>query len=128
MRGVTLSGVSRSPLTRALPAVRGPAAAVLPLVAAPRASGRPGHGTTAVGTAGWWGRWGLDGMRKTLRLPRCLRRGGMRAFGRGLNVPCQRQVVGVQWWYGPPTYTPCRLRYAIPLGLVAQVPTRCVAR
>src|SRR5713101_7734040 len=66
--------------------------------------------------------------RKTLRLPRCLRRGGMRAFGRGLNVPCQRQVVGVQWWYGPPTYTPCRLRYAIPLGLVAQVPTRCVAR
>ena len=66
--------------------------------------------------------------RKTLRLPRCLRRGGMRAFGGGLNAPCQRQVVGVQWRYGPPTHPPCRLRYAIPLGLVAQVPTRCVAR
>jgi len=26
--------------------------------------------------------------RKTLRLPRCLRRGGMRAFSRGLNAPC----------------------------------------
>src|SRR6266567_8092637 len=33
--------------------------------------------------------------RKTLRLPRCLRRGGMRALGGGLNAPCQRQGVGV---------------------------------
>jgi len=48
-------------------------------------------------------------VRKTLRLPRCLRRGGMRAFGEGLNAPCQRQIVGVQWRYGPPTHTPCRL-------------------
>src|SRR5690348_389363 len=66
--------------------------------------------------------------RKTLRLPRCLRRGSLRAFGRGLNAPCQRQVVGVQWCYGPPTYTPCRLRYVVPPGLVAQIPTGCVAR
>jgi hypothetical protein len=27
--------------------------------------------------------------RKTLRLPRCLRRGGMRVFGRGLDARCQ---------------------------------------
>ena len=61
--------------------------------------------------------------RKTLRLPRCLRRGGMRAFGGGLNAPCQRQVVGVQWRYGPAPHPPCRLRYAVPLGLVTQLPT-----
>ena len=29
------------------------------------------------------------GARKTLRLPRCLRRGGMSGFGSGLNVRCQ---------------------------------------
>ena len=40
-------------------------------------------------------RHGKTGARKTLRLPRCLRRGGMRAFDRGLNALCQRQVVGV---------------------------------
>jgi taurine dioxygenase len=62
-------------------------------------------------------------VRKTLRLPRCLRRGGMRAFGRRLNASCQRQVVGVQWRYGAPTHPPCRLRYAVPSALVAQVPT-----
>jgi putative transposase len=61
--------------------------------------------------------------RKTLRLPRCLRRGGMRAFDRGLHALCQRQVVGVQWRYGPSTHPPCRRRYAVPLGLVTQVPT-----
>jgi hypothetical protein len=66
--------------------------------------------------------------RKTLRLPRCLRRGGMRAFGGGLHAPCQRQVVGVQWRDGPATYTPCRLRYPVPLRLVAQVPARRVTR
>jgi hypothetical protein len=32
--------------------------------------------------------------RKALRLPRCLRRGGMRAFGRGLDALCQTEVEG----------------------------------
>src|SRR2546425_3158836 len=69
-----------------------------------------------------------SGARKTLRLPRCLRRGGMSVFGSGLDVRCQRQVEGVQWRHGPPTHTPRRLRYPVPLGLVAQVSTRCMAR
>src|SRR2546426_12207990 len=52
--------------------------------------------------------------RKTLRLPRCLRRGGMRAFCRGLNSPRPRQGFGVPWRYGPPTHTPPRLPLARP--------------
>src|SRR2546425_8448124 len=68
-----------------------------------------------------------SGARKTLRLPRCVRRGGMSVFGSGLDVRCQRQVEGVQWRHGSPTHTPCCLRYPVPLGLVAHVPARCVA-
>src|SRR2546428_1113735 len=69
----------------------------------------------------------VDLARKTLRLPRCLRRGGMSVFGSGLDVRCQRQVEGVQWRHGSPTHTPRRLRYPLPLGLVAQVSTQCIA-
>src|SRR2546428_51655 len=65
---------------------------------------------------------------KTLRLPRCLRRGGMSDLGSGLDARCQDQLEGLQWRHGPPTHTPCRLRYPVPLGLVAQVPARRVAR
>src|SRR5436309_4238626 len=65
---------------------------------------------------------------KTLRLPRCLRRGGMSDLGSGLDARCQDQLEGLQWRHGPPTHTPCRLRYPVPLGLVAHVPARRVAR
>src|SRR3989442_10029720 len=64
----------------------------------------------------------------TLRLPRCLRRGGMSDLGSGIDARCQDQLEGLQWRHGPPTHTPCRLRYPVPLGLVAQVPARRVAR
>src|SRR5262249_2842724 len=66
--------------------------------------------------------------RKTLRLPRCLRRGGMSDLGSGLDARCQDQLEGLQWRHGSPTHTPCRLRHLVPLGLVAQVPTRRLAR
>ena len=36
-----------------------------------------------------FGEASLRHARKTLRLPRCLRRGGMSGFGSGLNVRCQ---------------------------------------
>ena len=66
--------------------------------------------------------------RKTLRLPRCLRRGGMSAVGSRLDACCQAELRRVQWRHGPPQNTACCLRYSLPLGLVAQVPARCVAR
>src|SRR5262249_19631907 len=65
--------------------------------------------------------------RKPLRLPRCLRRGGMSVRAGG-SMPPALKSLGVQWRHGPATHTPCRLRYALPLGLVAQVSTRRVAR
>src|SRR3989449_10843437 len=43
---------------------------------------------------------------KTLRLPRCLRRGGMSDLGSGLDARCQDQLEGVQWRHGPPTDLP----------------------
>src|SRR5438445_6346021 len=70
----------------------------------------------------------MEDAQKTLRLPRCLRRGGMSDLGSGLDARCQDQLEGLQWRHGPPTHTPCRLRYPVPLGLVAQVPARRVAR
>lgn len=54
-------------------------------------------------------RAGLASARKTLRLPRCLRRGGMSDLGRGLDARCQDQFEGLQWRHGPPTHPPCRL-------------------
>src|SRR5713226_1016801 len=96
-----------APADRAAAAVSGPPWAPIQRPAAPRRARRA---------------------RKTLRLPRCLRRGGMSDLGRGLDARCQDQFEWLQWRHGPPTHTPCRLRYAVPLSLVAQVPARRVAR
>jgi hypothetical protein len=68
MRGVASSGGSRSPSTREWPPGPGPAAAALLLSTASRARGRPGAGPTAVGTAGSWGRGGLEVVRSDGRV------------------------------------------------------------
>jgi len=50
----------------------------------------------------------LQGARKPLRLPRCLRRGGMSVMAGASMSPAMRGL-GVQWRHGPPKNTPCRL-------------------
>lgn len=65
--------------------------------------------------------------RKTLRLPRRLRRGGMSDLGSGLDARYPDPSDGVTVAYGSPTYPSCGLRYPVPLGVVAQVSTRRLA-
>jgi len=65
--------------------------------------------------------------RKTLRLPRRLRRGGMSDLGSGLDARYPDRSDEVTVAYGSPTYPSCGLRYPVPLGVVAQVSTRRLA-
>src|ERR1044071_6706278 len=56
------------------------------------------QGGSAAGQADNRGYWLLSAARKTLKLPRYVWRGGMRAFGSGLDARGKMQVEGRQWW------------------------------
>jgi transposase len=66
----------------------------------------------------------------SMRVQACSQARGLISAGFHSMSPCQCplprdqiRLKGVQWRHGPPQNTPCRLRYPLSLGLVAQVPT-----
>src|SRR5262249_28433416 len=54
--------------------------------------------------------------------------GGMRVVGGGVNARCQTPVGAGPWQPGPPTHTPCRLRYALPRKIPLGAPQLAVGR